>query len=846
MEGKKKPKESIRRLPSRHLVMAATAAALIMSFLFLFTSPASGQSVEIEALDIVDSTVRFNTSYFPGGYVYNLSEMIGYVNISMCNVSTIDLVLEESENFIITRNPDGTITIIPHDPDWTMPTTETLDVSATCLPNQGIVMVNESVFGNADIILISDSSGSMKKALNDSESQGNMYWKSCDFTQPIPLDARRFVLSACLDIELINTVMSYEGNRLWPLFINNWAIQNGTEYRLEVDPTDAVSIVDYVDEYIQEQGKGRTCLACAINAGYNILQRESSANRSKVIVLMTDGVPTHCPNDGCNGILPTPWSDTDLVCLGFCDETGQSDCPGDGCNDDACLLGEQSTIYSAERATNDLDVIFYTIGFGEVESCTRSITLMNYLAELNGGEYHRSSDPNELKAIYDHIARTILNLTGEVVVTNLTINISDAAKLTIIYEKTTSCGNGLLEVGEQCDDGNLISYDGCSEMCMLEAPELVLGDSYISFDYSYYPGGYDYSLTDMISKAAWFPWPLEDVVFSFSEPVNFTITVQPGTTGNLTIVPLLPKGWYAPTNSTILVSARFTEDGITFYEAEAYLTIRYTGEGMPEGWITCLPEAPRYLLHDGQWTNIQFSEVFEFSGDPGVVTSVWESGDTSSLIFQPIPSAFPQSMNVMPDGLSEVRIFYLSLQTSYMFTSEACPVYVFSLGSNCEKQECSGCSDYECLAENDCLDKRIIVLNPYTPVRPFSLIPPGAPGDYSVLSFRPVPESPFIILPSAADGSKFQLFNVSGPGVENGLQSAAILRVEFEDYPGEARVCPELFRLNYNLGMEITDPETDLLMAGSRAVIGYYDFNGQFVSENPYLFTAKVWQRRGK
>ena len=34
----------------------------------------------------------------------------------------------------------------------------------------------------------------------------------------------------------------------------------------------------------------------------------------------------------------------------------------------------------------------------------------------------------------------------------------------------TVCGNSILEDGEECDDGNTISGDGCSELCMIEAP----------------------------------------------------------------------------------------------------------------------------------------------------------------------------------------------------------------------------------------------------------------------------------------------------------------------------------------------------------------------------------------
>ena len=31
------------------------------------------------------------------------------------------------------------------------------------------------------------------------------------------------------------------------------------------------------------------------------------------------------------------------------------------------------------------------------------------------------------------------------------------------------CGNGIVEPGEQCDDGNTLNFDGCSSTCRLEA-----------------------------------------------------------------------------------------------------------------------------------------------------------------------------------------------------------------------------------------------------------------------------------------------------------------------------------------------------------------------------------------
>lgn len=36
------------------------------------------------------------------------------------------------------------------------------------------------------------------------------------------------------------------------------------------------------------------------------------------------------------------------------------------------------------------------------------------------------------------------------------------------------CGNSLLEVGEGCDDGNLVSGDGCSDVCVVEPPVCVV------------------------------------------------------------------------------------------------------------------------------------------------------------------------------------------------------------------------------------------------------------------------------------------------------------------------------------------------------------------------------------
>ncbi len=41
------------------------------------------------------------------------------------------------------------------------------------------------------------------------------------------------------------------------------------------------------------------------------------------------------------------------------------------------------------------------------------------------------------------------------------------------------CGNGILEAGEQCDDGNTVNGDGCSSTCQIETPPPVCGNGIV-------------------------------------------------------------------------------------------------------------------------------------------------------------------------------------------------------------------------------------------------------------------------------------------------------------------------------------------------------------------------------
>ncbi len=327
--------------------------------------------------------------------------------------------------------------------------------------------------GNADVILITDFSRSMMRAVAN-WNMGNLGAK-CDQVFEDP-ETRRTNMAKCVDNEFVDTVMNFTGNRIWPVFIH----QDRIKYY--DNPDDAEAIKGYINSY--PNGLGLICMSCAINQAYELLEEYSSDNRSKFIVVMTNGVPTHCGDDGCSGTSTTFGGQQ---CTGLCTQPGN--CPASTvesqCTDCTNNPGAaQNAIIAAQRAANNLNATIFTIGFGPVDDCDQAGDMLTQIAEIGNGTYQHSSDIEELRMIYQNISMEILErleqenqtvivdqeITGSKLFGDSHINFTydpivsgvSPGKISVnVYEPLHNCDETInIPRGLEIVDAKVISYSG--------------------------------------------------------------------------------------------------------------------------------------------------------------------------------------------------------------------------------------------------------------------------------------------------------------------------------------------------------------------------------------------------
>lgn len=349
--------------------------------------------------------------------------------------------------------------------------------------------MTQTVMGNnADVVLITDMSGSMKYRMNSWSIPGNAI-PNCKDTDMSSPNSRRLGVAACLDSQFNAIVMNESrpaGNRLWLVDYSTDAnpFYSNVASDLNLDDIED-EIYDRYKSKSQHEIKGGTCICCALNMAYDILHSYSNENRTKSVVLLTDGIPSYA----CGSYFE--WSDFNWYSTNGTDYTGDwwavDSCSGDvsECTGNNCDAPINNAIWSAERIYDDLNATVYAIGMGPIDTCDNANYTLSEIAQAGNGSFIVTQDASALQSFYETIAYEILakvqqiqqqidiagNLTPSVLYSDSYINITydplvaryeqNEIALTLESDKFSGCSDVVaIPSGVRVIDAKVVSYSG--------------------------------------------------------------------------------------------------------------------------------------------------------------------------------------------------------------------------------------------------------------------------------------------------------------------------------------------------------------------------------------------------
>ncbi len=183
-----------------------------------------------------------------------------------------------------------------------------IDLSKTTMPLRlltGANITGGKLNGTVDVVLITDVSGSMNWRMNSDFIGGSI--RNCDDPLLGDPSTQRLSVAKCLDKDFARAILGANNSACgtgFPIVGNRVAL---VDFSSSVQGntsliTDLVSLENEIDSYF---AGGGTCLSCAINRAWEILNSQSSPERQKYVIAMTDGVTNYRSTTACenrNGI----------------------------------------------------------------------------------------------------------------------------------------------------------------------------------------------------------------------------------------------------------------------------------------------------------------------------------------------------------------------------------------------------------------------------------------------------------------------------------------------------------------------------------------------------------------
>ena len=232
----------------------------------------------------IDGVVNLYDSFYVPGTMKNITAYIKIYN----NYTT---ALTIGNKTVYNQNGTNLVQqIYLYDQNFTLLDYSKLGQVTVPLRLQAGANITGGTMGDADVILITDNSGSMDWELS-ADTSGNQWGNNCAdprmFSDPT---TQKLALAKCLDKYFIDIVLNGSGNRLGLVSFND-AVINWTSLS-----TSKTYLNTTVNNYVQGGG---TCICCAINQAQQILKAQSDNTKLKFIVVMTDGIAGYrCQNVG--------------------------------------------------------------------------------------------------------------------------------------------------------------------------------------------------------------------------------------------------------------------------------------------------------------------------------------------------------------------------------------------------------------------------------------------------------------------------------------------------------------------------------------------------------------------